>query len=208
MIRGDFREDIGVCAWMCVCVCVQRGEMITPNMSLRAHTDTHTRNIALLYAWYVIHVLFNRRHSYRTGQDIENCGTCRDCACIIYRYVRKGCCAPVSFLHIFITRFTREHWERSACLVAQLCASRCHFHSRQSGEFSFCFFYGLVGLAFCSVWQAQPDCSTLGRATRRTNTAAGLIAERSDESFIKTYHTHTLSCCSLSGLMRWTTTQT
>ncbi|KAM7392660.1 hypothetical protein PAMA_007671 [Pampus argenteus] len=25
------------------------------------------------------------RHSYRTGQDIENCGTCRDCACIIYR---------------------------------------------------------------------------------------------------------------------------
>ncbi|KAA8584442.1 hypothetical protein FQN60_008227, partial [Etheostoma spectabile] len=30
------------------------------------------------------------RHSYRTGQDIENCGTCRDCACIIYRYV-DGC---------------------------------------------------------------------------------------------------------------------
>lgn len=27
-----------------------------------------------------------RRHSYRTGQDIANCGTCRDCACIIYRY--------------------------------------------------------------------------------------------------------------------------
>ncbi|KAF0031623.1 hypothetical protein F2P81_016178 [Scophthalmus maximus] len=27
------------------------------------------------------------RHSYRTGQDIENCGTCRDCACIIYRQV-------------------------------------------------------------------------------------------------------------------------
>ncbi|XP_058473877.1 mucin-2 isoform X1 [Solea solea] len=24
------------------------------------------------------------RNSYRTGQDIENCGTCRDCACIIY----------------------------------------------------------------------------------------------------------------------------
>ncbi|XP_069488464.1 uncharacterized protein [Ambystoma mexicanum] len=24
------------------------------------------------------------RRSYRTGQDIENCGTCRDCACIIY----------------------------------------------------------------------------------------------------------------------------
>ncbi|XP_060917361.1 mucin-2 isoform X2 [Labrus mixtus] len=24
------------------------------------------------------------RHLYRTGQDIENCGTCRDCACIIY----------------------------------------------------------------------------------------------------------------------------
>ncbi|GAB0187843.1 INSYN2B protein-like [Grus japonensis] len=24
------------------------------------------------------------RHSYRTGQDIANCGTCRDCACIIY----------------------------------------------------------------------------------------------------------------------------
>uniref|UniRef100_A0AAV2IVH7 Uncharacterized protein n=1 Tax=Knipowitschia caucasica TaxID=637954 RepID=A0AAV2IVH7_KNICA len=24
-------------------------------------------------------------HLYRTGQDIENCGTCRDCACIIYR---------------------------------------------------------------------------------------------------------------------------
>ncbi|KAM8872453.1 uncharacterized protein ACB058_004419 isoform 1-T2 [Synchiropus picturatus] len=24
------------------------------------------------------------RHSYRAGQDIENCGTCRDCACIIY----------------------------------------------------------------------------------------------------------------------------
>ncbi|XP_034071987.1 mucin-2 isoform X2 [Gymnodraco acuticeps] len=23
-------------------------------------------------------------HSYHTGQDIENCGTCRDCACIIY----------------------------------------------------------------------------------------------------------------------------
>ena len=76
------------------------------------------------------------------------------------------------------------------------------------GSSVFFFFYGLVGLAFCSVWQAQPDCSTLGRATRRTNTAAGLIAERSDESFIKTYHTHTLSCCSLSGLMRWTTTQT
>nr|XP_025974742.1 protein FAM196B-like [Dromaius novaehollandiae] len=25
-----------------------------------------------------------RRRSYRTGQDIANCGTCRDCACIIY----------------------------------------------------------------------------------------------------------------------------
>ncbi|KYO19738.1 protein FAM196B-like [Alligator mississippiensis] len=25
------------------------------------------------------------RRSYRTGQDIANCGTCRDCACIIYR---------------------------------------------------------------------------------------------------------------------------
>ncbi|XP_043919984.1 uncharacterized protein LOC122795739 [Protopterus annectens] len=24
------------------------------------------------------------RHSYRTGQDIANCGTCQDCACIIY----------------------------------------------------------------------------------------------------------------------------
>lgn len=24
------------------------------------------------------------RRSYRTGQDIANCGTCRDCACIIY----------------------------------------------------------------------------------------------------------------------------
>ncbi|XP_074848225.1 uncharacterized protein LOC142012268 [Carettochelys insculpta] len=24
------------------------------------------------------------RYSYRTGQDIANCGTCRDCACIIY----------------------------------------------------------------------------------------------------------------------------
>lgn len=30
-------------------------------------------------------VLCRRRHSYRTGQDIANCGTCRDCACIIYR---------------------------------------------------------------------------------------------------------------------------
>lgn len=29
--------------------------------------------------------LCHRRHSYRTGQDITNCGTCRDCACIIYR---------------------------------------------------------------------------------------------------------------------------
>ncbi|XP_057880321.1 uncharacterized protein LOC131083548 [Melospiza georgiana] len=28
--------------------------------------------------------LCHRRHSYRTGQDIANCGTCRDCACIIY----------------------------------------------------------------------------------------------------------------------------
>lgn len=33
-----------------------------------------------------------RRHSYRTGQDIANCGTCRDCACIIYRYeAALGC---------------------------------------------------------------------------------------------------------------------
>lgn len=30
-------------------------------------------------------LLCRRRHSYRTGQDIANCGTCRDCACIIYR---------------------------------------------------------------------------------------------------------------------------
>lgn len=30
-------------------------------------------------------LLCHRRHSYRTGQDIANCGTCRDCACIIYR---------------------------------------------------------------------------------------------------------------------------
>lgn len=29
------------------------------------------------------------RHSYRTGQDIANCGTCRDCACIIYRYGQR-----------------------------------------------------------------------------------------------------------------------
>uniref|UniRef100_UPI0037E94D84 mucin-2 isoform X2 n=1 Tax=Semicossyphus pulcher TaxID=241346 RepID=UPI0037E94D84 len=29
-------------------------------------------------------------HSYRTGQDIENCGTCRDCACIIYSAMHDG----------------------------------------------------------------------------------------------------------------------
>ncbi|XP_061589272.1 mucin-2 isoform X2 [Cololabis saira] len=28
-------------------------------------------------------------HSYRTGQDIENCGTCRDCACIIYSSITE-----------------------------------------------------------------------------------------------------------------------
>ncbi|XP_012723464.2 mucin-5AC isoform X1 [Fundulus heteroclitus] len=40
------------------------------------------------------------RHSYRTGQDIENCGTCRDCACIIYRSTdRSSHCQTFAPLH-------------------------------------------------------------------------------------------------------------
>lgn len=45
-------------------------------------------------------VLCRRRHSYRTGQDIANCGTCRDCACIIYRYetAPAPCALPLGAL--------------------------------------------------------------------------------------------------------------
>ena len=184
---------------VCVCVCVQWGEMITPNMSLRAHTETHTHESSLSCAPDMSSMCFSTEdiptEPDRTLRTVGPAGTAPASSTGMFG---KGCWAPVNFLHIFITRFTCEHWQRSACLVAQLCASRCHFHSRQSGEFSFFFvfffffFHGLVGLLFCSVWQAQPECSTLGRATRRTNTAAGLITERSYESFIRTYHTHTL----------------
>ncbi|TNN76593.1 Protein FAM196A [Liparis tanakae] len=52
-----------------------------------------SRSLRLLLSWEKSHlgagVCRSRRHSYRTGQDIENCGTCRDCACIIYRYVDR-----------------------------------------------------------------------------------------------------------------------
>ena len=183
---------------MCVCVCSVRGNDNPEYVFAGSHRDTHTRIITLLCAWYVIHVLFNRRHSYRTGQDIENCGTCRDCACIIYRYVRKRMLSSCEFsAHI-------HHSFHMRALAAQCVSRRTVMCITLSFPLTsvwgvqfffvcvFFFFHGLVGLLFCSVWQAQPECSTLGRATRRTNTAAGLITERSYESFIRTYHTHTL----------------
>lgn len=86
------------------CVCQKIGstrETVTW-IYLYGHAQTHTHTTLLFYPWYVISLLFNRRHSYRTGQDIENCGTCRDCACIIYRYMAACIRVCVNlFLHIY-----------------------------------------------------------------------------------------------------------
>lgn len=119
-----------------VCVCQKSGstrEKITW-ICLCGLAQTHIHTTSLFYPWYVISVLLNRRHSYRTGQDIENCGTCRDCACIIYRYV-AGCNARISayLLLVFTTWAARVqlHVSAHSCVCISVCAPRCHFESRQ-----------------------------------------------------------------------------
>ncbi|XP_056146386.1 proprotein convertase subtilisin/kexin type 5-like [Lampris incognitus] len=52
------------------------------------------------------------RHSYRTGQDIENCGTCRDCACIIYSQTTtytNHWAIRISGDHTFINRIAEKY---------------------------------------------------------------------------------------------------
>ncbi|XP_051475172.1 basic salivary proline-rich protein 2-like [Apus apus] len=66
----------------------QRGDLQSQLQSLEGVLETSQQTIRVLLD--VIQDLEKKeaqrdgRHSYRTGQDIANCGTCRDCACIIY----------------------------------------------------------------------------------------------------------------------------
>ncbi|XP_067154560.1 INSYN2B protein-like [Apteryx mantelli] len=65
-----------------------RGDLQSQLQSLEGVLETSQQTIRVLLD--VIQDLEKKeaqrdgRHSYRTGQDIANCGTCRDCACIIY----------------------------------------------------------------------------------------------------------------------------
>ncbi|KAM6313702.1 uncharacterized protein AAHN32_001529 [Aegotheles albertisi] len=65
-----------------------QGDLQTQLQSLEGVLETSQQTIRVLLD--VIQDLEKKeaqrdgRHSYRTGQDIANCGTCRDCACIIY----------------------------------------------------------------------------------------------------------------------------
>ncbi|XP_065519433.1 uncharacterized protein LOC136005674 [Lathamus discolor] len=66
----------------------ERGDLRSQLQSLEGVLETSQQTIRVLLD--VIQDLEKKeaqrdgRHSYRTGQDIANCGTCRDCACIIY----------------------------------------------------------------------------------------------------------------------------
>ncbi|KAM9378267.1 uncharacterized protein LRP34_005218 [Phaethornis superciliosus] len=66
----------------------ERGDLQSQLQSLEGVLETSQQTIRVLLD--VIQDLEKKeaqrdgRHSYRTGQDIANCGTCRDCACIIY----------------------------------------------------------------------------------------------------------------------------
>ncbi|TFJ97963.1 activating signal cointegrator 1 [Platysternon megacephalum] len=66
----------------------QMGDLQSQLQSLEGVLETSQQTITVLLD--VIQDLEKKeaqrdgRHSYRTGQDIANCGTCRDCACIIY----------------------------------------------------------------------------------------------------------------------------
>ncbi|XP_029768914.1 INSYN2B protein-like isoform X1 [Terrapene carolina triunguis] len=66
----------------------QMGDLQSQVQSLEGVLETSQQTIKVLLD--VIQDLEKKeaqrdgRHSYRTGQDIANCGTCRDCACIIY----------------------------------------------------------------------------------------------------------------------------
>uniref|UniRef100_A0A452GHZ7 Inhibitory synaptic factor family member 2B n=1 Tax=Gopherus agassizii TaxID=38772 RepID=A0A452GHZ7_9SAUR len=66
----------------------QMGDLQSQLQSLEGVLETSQQTIKMLLD--VIQDLEKKeaqrdgRHSYRTGQDIANCGTCRDCACIIY----------------------------------------------------------------------------------------------------------------------------
>lgn len=132
-----------------ICVC-QRFGSTRERITWICLTQTHTHKTSLFYPWYVISVLFNRRHSYRTGQDIENCGTCRDCACIIYRYVSTDVSSyEREFLHIYRSFYM---WAPRAQCVSR-CTAMCITLSFWITSVLGVQFYGLVGLSFCSVWQ-------------------------------------------------------
>ncbi|XP_061225894.1 proline-rich protein 2-like [Neopsephotus bourkii] len=66
----------------------ERGALQSQLQSLEGVLETSQQTIRVLLD--VIQDLERKeaqrdgRRSYRTGQDIANCGTCRDCACIIY----------------------------------------------------------------------------------------------------------------------------
>lgn len=45
-------------------------------------------HMAFAYA-FLLNLFSYRRNFYRTGQDLNNCSTCQNTACIIYRYQSK-----------------------------------------------------------------------------------------------------------------------
>lgn len=145
--QGWFQRGYSyICRDVCARNLLQRRETINWICLCRlTYTYTHTRTMSPFYPWYVISVLFNRRHSYRTGQDIENCGTCRDCACIIYRYMGGRVLTRIYaylllVLHVSEVRVSVRGYVHRAVILNHV-------------SFGSSMFFAVVGLLFCSVWQ-------------------------------------------------------
>ncbi len=123
---------------MCVPEIWSNREKDNLNMSLWAentHTHTHTHQVTLLTLICHLCDAFQQKTfiQNRTGHwelwDLQGLR-------LHHLQVCGELHPPLNFC-IFIACFTWEHRERSACLRARLCASRCHFESHHFREFSF-----------------------------------------------------------------------
>lgn len=137
MIRGDFRDDIGIFAM---------SEMI--NMSLQP-THTHTHAQCHSFTPDMSSLCFSTEDILtepdRTLRTVGPAGTVPASS--------TGTRMDVSSCKIYAYLLLVLHASKSACRGAQCCASCCHFESRQFSGSS------VAGLLFCSVSTAQPDAA-------------------------------------------------
>lgn len=197
MIRGDFREDIGIFAGRCVPEIQFNKRHDNLNMSLWAHTNTLTRNVTLLPL--ICHLCAFQQKAFlqdRTGHwelwDLQ--GLC------VHHLQVCGCGCVLLGIPAYLSHVLHVSTESTVRVSVHSCVHHAVILNHVS------FGSSVLWLGLLRVWQ-HSLIQHFEYVSYCTNSAPDLITEHSYKRFIKTYHTHPLML-SLSDLMRWTKTQT